>query len=374
MKLRYGMIGGGPGSFIGAIHRKAAAMDARFELVCGAFSADPAKSRATGAELGVKAYATFTDMLDTEPDLDAVSIVTPNHVHVAPAMAALERGVHVILDKPMTFTLQEARDLKSLVDHSGLAFALTHTYAGYPMVKEMRHRIAAGEIGPVRKVFVEYPQGWLSASIETEGQKQAGWRTDPARSGAGGAVGDIGTHAAHLAEYVTGARITQVCAMMNAVVPGRALDDDAAAFLRFDTGATGVLVATQIASGEQNALRIRVYGTTGGFDWCHADPNTLIHKPVDGPMRLIHTGTGYVSAAAKAATRLPAGHPEGFIEAFANLYTGFADAIVDHKAGRFRGMPAYDVPSVDEGLRGMAFIDAMVASGRADTTWTDIPL
>jgi len=377
-KLKLGMIGGGPGAFIGAVHRKAAQLDGAFELVCGAFSSDPAKSRQTGQELGLdpaRVYDSYGDMLRQETQLDAVSIVTPNHLHFTPAKIALEKGFHVILDKPMTYSLEEAKELRSLVDQSGLVMALTHTYAGYPMIKEARVRVQQGELGSIRKIYVEYPQGWLSHFLEESGQKQATWRTDPTRSGAGGAVGDIGTHAAHLAEYISGQKITYINGMLNTVVHGRKLDDDAAALLRFDGGATGVLVATQIAVGEENNLKIRVYGQKGGLEWSHADPNTLWLKPADQPAQYLRAGNAYLSPSAQAHTRLPSGHPEGFIEAFANIYAGFARAIHDHRAGTYRSASDYDFPSVVEGLRGMAFIETMVRSSQSEQKWIklDIP-
>lgn len=379
MKLTLGMIGGGPDSFIGAVHRKAAALDGHFDLVCGAFSSDPEKSKATGAALGLdpsRVYGSYDALFAAETQLDAVAIVTPNHVHFDPAKKALERGIHVILDKPMTFTLAEARELKSIVDRTGLTFVLTHTYAGYPMVVEARERVARGDIGTLRKVYVEYPQGWLSGFIENDGQKQASWRTDPSKSGAGGSVGDIGTHAAHLAEFVTGLRISHVNAMLNIVVPGRKLDDDASALLKFDNGATGVLVATQVAAGEENNLKLRVYGDKGGFEWSHTDPNTLLFKPLDAPTQILRTGNSYLSDAAKRYTRLPAGHPEGYIEAFANLYGDFAAIInLGRESGRMRGhitdVPVC-VPSAADGVRGMAFIEAMVRSSQSDQKWTEV--
>lgn len=376
-KLKLAMIGGGPGAFIGAVHRKAAQLDGVFELVSGAFSSDPEKSRQTGQDLGLdpaRVYGSYGDLLREETELDAVAIVTPNHLHFTPAKIALERGFHVILDKPMTFSLEEAKELKTLVDQSGLVFALTHTYAGYPMIKEARVRVQAGELGQIRKVYVEYPQGWLSQFLEEAGQKQASWRTDPTRSGAGGAVGDIGTHAAHLAEYISGQKIAYINGMLNTVVQGRQLDDDAAALLRFDGGATGVLVATQIAVGEENNLKIRVYGQKGGLEWSHADPNTLWLKPADQPALCLRAGNAYLSESAQQCTRLPSGHPEGFIEAFANLYTGFARAIHDHRAGRYRDPNDYDFPSVDEGLRGMAFIETMVRSAQSEQKWIKLDL
>jgi predicted dehydrogenase len=383
MKIRLGMIGGGPGSFIGAVHRKAAALDGMFDLVCGSFSSDPEKSKQTGRELQLdpgRVYGSYDEMIVREAALgkgsrmQAVAIVTPNHLHAGPAIMALENGFHVIIDKPMAFSLDEAWKMKAAVERTGLVFALTHTYAGYPMVKEARHLVSSGKIGILRKIFVEYPQGWLTGFLEKDGQKQASWRTDPARSGAGGSVGDIGTHAAHLAEYVSGLKITHVCAQLNTMVKGRLLDDDAAALLRFENGVSGVLIATQIAAGEENNLKLRIYGDKGGLEWSHADPNTLLVKPADGPVQVYRTGSGYLSDAAANVTRLPAGHPEGYIEAFANIYTAFAAAVNDHGSGRYRSATDYDFPTVDEGVRGMAFIETMIASSGSDQKWTNLSL
>jgi predicted dehydrogenase len=300
MRIRYSMIGGGPGSFIGAVHRRAAWLDGGFELVGGAFSSDPERSRSTGNELGLapeRVHGRYEDLLHDEVSRDvserihAVSIVTPNHMHAAPTMMAMEMGFHVIVDKPLAFSLSEAREIEAVMRKTGKILALTHTYAGYPMVKEARSRIQAGALGSLRKVYVEYPQGWLSTFLESEGNRQAGWRTDPVRSGAGGSVGDIGTHAAHLAEYVTGLKITEVCAELNTVVKGRKLDDDVAALLHFEQQVTGVLTATQIAAGEENAVKIRVYGEKGGLEWSHSDPNTLLFKPLDGPVQVLRSGS-----------------------------------------------------------------------------------
>lgn len=380
-KLRLGMVGGGPGAFIGAVHRIAAQLDGQFELVCGAFSSDPAKSHAAGAELFLdpaRAYPDHAAMIAGERALpedrriDAVAIVTPNHLHAAPALAALEAGFHVIVDKPLCRAMDEARALEKAVARTGLVFAVTHTYAGYPMAKEARALIARGDIGAVRKVYVEYPQGWLSTDIESDGQKQAAWRTDPARSGAGGAIGDIGTHAAHLAEYVTGRRIVAIDAMLNTVVAGRRLDDDAAMLLRLDNGGTGVLIATQVAVGEENALAIRVYGETGGIEWRQEEPNSLIVRHPDRPAEIRRTGWGYASEAAARFTRTPPGHPEGYLEAFANLYREFARAVRDHQANGHWAAAGYDLPGIAEGVRGMAFIDAAVRSSQSDGKWTEL--
>ena len=379
-KLRMGMVGGGLDAFIGAVHRKAAALDGNIELVCGAFSSSPEKSRAAGESLGLhphRIYGSFAEMFRKEKNLpgdmrmDFVAIVTPNHVHYAPAKMALESGFHVVLDKPMTLTVAEARKLSAIASKSKLLLALTHTYTGYPMVKEARNLVASGKLGAIRKVYAEYTQGWLSGPLEVTGQKQAAWRTDPKRSGLGGATGDIGTHAANLAEYITGNRITSVCAQLNRVVKGRKLDDDASMLLTFDNKSSGVLNATQIAAGEENNLTIRVYGELGGLEWHQEVPNPLIVKWPDRPKEIYRTGFGYVSAAAKASTRTPSGHPEGYIEAFANIYENFARAVREFKPGKTKAAD-YDFPSVEEGVRGMEFVEAAVKSSRAKQKWVTI--
>ncbi|MEX0778375.1 MAG: Gfo/Idh/MocA family oxidoreductase [Balneolales bacterium] len=382
-KTKLGMIGGGPDAFIGAVHRKAAALDGEFELVSGAFSSDPEKSRSMAGALGLdpaRVYGSYDEMITREKELpegeriDAVSIVTPNHVHFDPAIKALENGFHVIIDKPLAFSLKQAKELKVAVDKSGRIFALTHTYAGYPMVKEGKHMVESGKIGTVRKIYVEYPQGWLATSLESDGNKQASWRTDPGKSGAGGAVGDIGTHAAHLAEYVSGLDISEICAELNTVVEGRKLDDDASALLKFNNGASGVLIASQIATGEENDLKLRVYGDKGGLEWKHTDPNTLLVKMLDQPVQIHRTGSGYVSDVAVKNSRLPAGHPEGYLEAFANIYTAFSEAVQDHKAGSLKAIETYDFPTVNEGVKGMAFIETMIKSAQSTQKWTKITL
>ena len=380
-KLRMGMVGGGPGAFIGGVHRIAAQLDGQIELVCGAFSSDPAKSRAAGAELFLdpaRVYDDFAAMMAQEAALpadrrmDFVAIVTPNHMHHGPALAALEAGFHVIVDKPLCRTMDEALSLERAVAASGLVFAVTHTYAGYPMVKEARALIARGGIGAVRKIYVEYPQGWLATAIEGDGQKQAAWRTDPARSGAGGAIVDIGTHAAHLAEYVSGRRIRAIDAMLNTLVAGRRLDDDASMLLRFDDGASGVLIATQVAVGEENGLAIRVYGETAGIEWRQTEPNTLIVRHPDRPAEIRRTGWGYVSEEAARFTRTPSGHPEGYLEAFANIYREFARAIRRFQETGAWEPAAFDMPGIAEGVRGMAFIEAAIRSSETDRKWTEL--
>jgi predicted dehydrogenase len=379
-KLRLGMVGGSLDAFIGEVHRKAAALDSKFDLVCGAFSSSSEKSKKTGDALGLnsnRVYGSFMEMMETEAKLpekermEAVSIVTPNHVHFAPAKLALENGFHVIIDKPLAFSLEEAKELKEIVESTGKVLALTHTYTGYPMIKEAKHYVESGQLGSIRKIYVEYPQGWLATPLEHEGNKQASWRTDPARSGEGGAIGDIGTHAANLAEYVSGLKITKISADVNITVKGRLLDDDSAALLKFNNGASGVLTATQIAAGEENDLKLRVYGDKAGLEWTHTDPNTLMYKPLDGPAQKLRAGTGYLSELAQKNTRLPAGHPEGYLEAFANIYVEFHNAVRDHQSGKYKSDSDYDFPNVDDGIRGMAFVTNMIASNESDQKWTE---
>lgn len=378
--IKLGMIGGGPDSFIGAVHRNAAWLDGQFELVGGAFSSNPEKSRQTGDALGLdpeRVYGSYHELFEKERELpedlriDAVAIVTPNHLHTDPAIKALDHELHVIIDKPLAYNLEEAKRLRQKVEDTGLVLALTHTYTGYPMVKEAKHQVSSGKLGSIRKVLVEYPQGWLASPLEQEDNKQADWRTDPERSGTGGAIGDIGTHAANLAEYVSGLKITQLCADLNTVVDGRTLDDDASALLKFENGASGVLVATQVAAGEENDLNLRVYGELGGLEWSHTDPNTLQVKMLNEPTQLCRTGTSYLSDIATQNTRLPAGHPEGFIEAFANIYSNFAEAVRDYQLDNLQPIDSYDFPTVEDGVRGMAFIETMVESDQSDQKWTD---
>jgi predicted dehydrogenase len=376
-KIRMGMIGGSLDAFIGAVHRKAAALDGEIELVCGAFSSNPEKSKATGEALGLAAdriYGNYEEMIRRERRLspnkrmDMVAIVTPNHVHYAPAKMALENGFHVMLDKPLAFNLKEAKLLQKLVEKTGLMFGLTHTYTGYPMVKEAKYLVESGALGAVRKVYVEYPQGWLSTFVEN---KQAAWRTDPERSGASGCMGDIGTHCENLAEFVTGLKITELCADLNIVVEGRMLDDDGAVLLRFDNGASGVLVASQVAAGEENALKIRVYGEKGGLEWHQEEPNSLHLKWLDQPKQIIRTGTPFVkSAAAQKNTRTPGGHPEGYLEAFANIYTNFAKTLRARINGEAIDPDLQDTPGVEAGVRGMAFIETLIKSTKSTSKWT----
>jgi predicted dehydrogenase len=376
-----GMVGGGLTSFIGPVHRMAAGIDGQIELVCGAFSIDPIESVETGKSLYLdpkRVYKTFPEMFEKEKNLppdqrmDFVSIVTPNHVHYAPAKMALESGFHVVVEKPIAFSLEEAKLLKKLVDKTGLILALTHTYTGYPMVKEARNFIKSGKLGKVRKVFVEYPQGWLSKALEKTGNMQASWRTDPKQSGMGGAIGDIGTHAANLSEYVTGSTISEVCTMLNTVVPGRMIDDDSSMLVKFDTGATGVLLATQVAAGEENNLSLRVFGEKGGIEWRQEEPNTLVVKWLDKPKEVMRAGWAYLSDDAKSFIRVPAGHPEGYLEAFANIYRAFTRAMRDYKPGKKINPEKYDFPSVDHGVHGMTFVETVVKSAQSNKKWVKI--
>lgn len=379
-KLRMGMIGGGPGAFIGAIHRTAALMDGEIELVCGAFSSDPQKSKQSGEQLNLdsqRVYGSFEEMIQKEKALDEnnrmdfVSIVTPNHLHFAPAKLALDNGFHVVLDKPMTFDLKEAKELQKVVEASGKYFCLTHTYTGYPMIKEAKQQVKNGKLGEIRKIFVNYPQGWLSNFLEASENKQASWRTDPSKSGKAGAMGDIGTHAFNLAEYITGLRLTKICADINIVVKGRKLDDDGALLLKFNNGASGVLMASQIMAGEENNLTIQVYGEKGGLEWKHADPNSLLMKWPDDPMQTLRAGTGYLSDIAKHNTRTPSGHPEGFIEAFANHYRNFALCVKASIEGKQPKPEWLDFPGIEDGVRGMAFIENVIESGNSERKWME---
>ncbi len=374
-KLRMGMVGGGTDAFIGAIHRLAALMDNQIELVCGCFSVNPQISKESGKQYFLpenRVYETYQEMFEKEAQLpegermDFVSIVTPNFVHFAPAMMALDNGFNVVLDKPITFTLDEALKLKEKIDETGLTFALTHTYSGYPAVKQAKQMVAEGRFGKIRKVFVEYPQGWLSSKQEDMGNAQASWRTDPKRSGKAGCMGDIGTHAHHLAEYITGLKVTEICADLNVFVPNRMLDDDGAAFMRFNNGAQGVLIATQVAAGEENAIRIRVYGEKGGLDWEQMEPNTLTLKWTNQPMQKMRVGTSMDTAIAAHNTRTPGGHPEGYLEAFANIYRNFALTIRTKANGEEPTPEMLDFPGVEDGIRGMQFIDTVVSAGYND--------
>ena len=372
------MVGGGRGAFIGAVHRMAAALDGEIELVCGAFSSNPEKSKASGEDLFLPAdrvYRNYEEMILKEKELpegermDFISIVTPNHVHYGPAKLALENGFHVVCDKPLCFSMDEAHDLQRLVKETGLLFALTHNYTGYPMVKQAKAMIRNGELGAIRKIVVEYPQGWLSTKLEDSDQKQAAWRTDPTRSGIAGAMGDIGTHAENLAEYITGLQISEVCADLSAFVDGRLLDDDGNVLLHFENGAKGVLHASQISAGEENNLSIRVYGEKGGLAWRQEEPNSLVLRSLDKPMQILRTGVGNLHPESTAHTRIPAGHPEGYLEAFASIYRSFAICLRAYLKGE-KPDPLYqDFPGVEDGVRGMRFIERVVASSNSDQKW-----
>jgi predicted dehydrogenase len=375
-------VGGGKDAFIGAIHRHAAGLDGLIELVSGALSINPDIARDSAKSLFLpehRTYLTYEEMFQKEMALpedqriDFVTIVTPNFAHFAPAMAALDNGIHVVIEKPITFTLDEAKQLKQKVDETGLLLCLTHTYSGYPMVKQARAMVQGGELGAIRKVWVEYPQGWLSKLSEREGNAQAAWRTDPKRSGKAGAMGDIGTHAWHLAEYITGSKVTKLCADLNVMVQGRALDDDGNVLLRFENGAAGVLMASQVAAGEENSLKIRIYGERGGLEWHQQEPNTLVVKWLEQPTQILRAGSGYAHLSSFATTncRTPGGHPEGYLEAFGNIYRNFANTLLARLNGQQPTQEMLDFPRVEEGVRGMAFIDAVVASGQSDQKWTD---
>jgi predicted dehydrogenase len=379
-KLRLGMVGGGKDAFIGAVHRIAARMDGLYEIVCGVFSSDAGKSAITGSELGLAAsrvYGSYKEMFEKElllpvdERMQVVSIVTPNHLHFEPAKMAMENGFHVILDKPITFSLAEAKQLKEVISSTGCLFCLTHTYTGYPMVKEARQQLLSGRFGKIRKVYVEYPQGWLSTFLEGTDQKQAAWRTDPARSGIAGCMGDIGTHAFNLAEYVSGLTTTAICAALNTVVDDRLLDDDGAVLLQFNNGATGVLMATQVAAGEENNVKIRVFGENGGLEWKQEDANSLLVKWLDKPAETHRAGTGYLSAIAAHNCRTPAGHPEGYLEAFANLYRNFALTVNATISNTTPEAAWLDFPGVEEGIRGMAFVENVVKGSASDKKWMD---
>ena len=379
-KLRMGMVGGGRGAFIGTVHRMAATLDNGIELVCGAFSSDPQKSRDSGRDWFVpedRIYGSYQEMFEKESKLpqgtrmDFVSVVTPNNVHFPVCRAAIENGFAVVCDKPMTWNLREAKELEALVEKSGIIFCLTHNYTGYPMVKEARAIVRGGQLGTVRKVVVEYPQGWLSRHVEREGHKQASWRTDPSKAGASSCIGDIGTHAENLAEYITGLRISEICADLTTFIPGRQLEDDGNILLHFEEGARGILFASQVSAGEENALRIRVYGEKAGLHWSQEEPNTLLVKWADRPWETRRTGIGYpfLSAAALSAARIPAGHPEGFVEAFANVYRSFAAELHARLDGTAAKAEKPDFPTVHDGVRGVAFIESAVASSRSDRKW-----
>lgn len=375
-KLRYGMVGGGPGAFIGNVHRMAASLDGTMELVAGAFSSDPEKSRAQGKELGLtseRSYGSFTEMAEMEAAredrIDFVSIVTPNHMHFPVAKAFLEAGFHVICDKPMTNTLADAEALCDLVRRHDRVFALTHNYTGYPMVKQARAMIREGRIGTVRKIVVEYPQGWLATPLERTGHKQAGWRTDPSRAGAG-ALGDIGSHAENLARYMTGLELEALCADVTTFVEGRMIDDDVNMLVHYQGGARGVLHASQVSVGEENNLNIRVHGETGSLQWFQEHPNWLYYRDLDGPEQVFKRGNEYLSAAAQHSSRLPSGHPEAFLEAFANIYLNAGRTIAAYEAGETPAAQDLDFPGVQDGARGVHFILTALESGKR-REWVD---
>ena len=380
-KLRYGMIGGGRGAFIGAVHRIAAHMDGKARLVAGAFSSDPERSKASAADLFVKpdrAYGSYQEMIKAEAKLppgqrlDFIVIVTPNHQHFPPAKLCLEAGFNVILDKPATFNLAEAKQLRAIVKKSKKVFVLTHNYTGNVMVKQARELVRNGTVGDIRKIVVEYPQGWLSTFLESTNQKQAAWRTDPKRSGAAGCIGDIGTHAENLARYITGLEIDSLCADLTTFVKGRKLDDDGNILVRYKGGAKGVLHSSQISIGDENMLNIRVYGTKAGLEWRQEFPNELVVKYGDKPREIWRRGNGYICDQGKKFTRIPAGHPEGYLEAFANIYLEAFRAIEAELAGK--PLPKdLDYPTADDGVYGMAFIETVVKSSKLGAKWLKFP-
>jgi len=377
-RIRLGMVGGGRDAFIGGVHRIASRIDDHYDLVAGCFSSTAEKSRASGADLGLapdRVYDTFDEMAKREARLrtgiEAVAIVTPNHVHLAAAKPFLTRGIHVICDKPLTSSLADARKLRALVDKSEALFVLTHNYTGYPMVRQAREMVAAGLLGDIRVVHVEYPQDWLTEATERTGQKQAAWRTDPAQSGAGGCIGDIGTHAFNLASFVTGLTLDSLAADLSTFVEGRRLDDNAHVLLRFAGGARGMLWSSQVAPGNENALRLRVYGEKGGLDWAQEEPNTLWHAPFGEPVRKITRGGAGAGAAAGRVTRIPPGHPEGYLEGFANIYSEAAQAIRAYAAGESQPKGVM-FPDVRDGLEGVAFVDACVRSSGRNGAWVKI--
>ncbi|MFD0939308.1 Gfo/Idh/MocA family protein [Pedobacter boryungensis] len=381
-KIRMGMIGGGKGAFIGAVHRMAAGLDGLIELSCGALSANPENAISSGKELFLpedRIYINYQEMIKAESKLPQsermhfVSIVTPNNVHFEPAMLALENGFHVVIDKPITLTLAEAKALQQKATETGLLVCLTHTYSGYPLVKHAKQMVKDGAFGKIRKVCVEYPQGWLSMPASAD-NKQAAWRADPKKSGISGCMADVGTHAAHLAEYISGLQIEKICADLNCVVEGRALDDDGNVLLRFNNGANGTLMASQIAAGEENALKIKIYGEKGGLEWHQAEPNTLLIKWLDQPTQVYKTGNNYLSAVAKFNTRTPSGHPEGYLEAFANIYKNFALTLMAKQNGEKPSAEMLDFPNAEDGVRGMAFIENVVASSKSDQKWYDFKI
>ena len=380
-RLRYAMVGGGRGAFIGGVHRKAAALDGQIELVAGALSSSPDKARASGRDLflaDARNHGSWQELLADElrrgPEdrIDFVSIVTPNHLHYPVAQAFVEAGFHVVCDKPLVHTAAQARDLVAAVKKQGTVFGVTYNYTGYPLVRQMRHMVQSGAIGTVRKVMVEYHQGWLATAVEDSGSKQAAWRVDPALSGAAGAMGDIGSHAENLLSTVTGLKIESLCADLSAMGAGRTLDDDGNMLLCLQGGARGVLIASQICTGSENDLRLRVIGTTGSLVWCQENPNQLMHSPLDGPARTLTRASAGLCEAAQRASRLPSGHPEGFIEAFANVYMGVAADIRASLQGVAADPLAADYPRVEDGARGVHFIEKVLESSASQTKWTNM--
>jgi len=380
-KLRMGMVGGGRDAFIGAVHRRAAMLDGGVELVAGCFSSTPEKSKASGRDLYLpedRVYGSYQEMVEAEGSLpegeriDFVSIVTPNHMHYPIAKAFVEAGFHVACDKPMVHTVEQALDLVRAVKEREVIFAVTYNYTGYPMVKQARHLVQSGALGEVRKVIVEYPQGWLATRIEADGQKQAAWRTDPKRSGVSGCIGDIGSHCENLVSYVTGLELESICADLTVFAPGRELDDDGNILLRFKEGARGILAASQICPGQENTLRIRVWGTKAGLEWHQEDPNYLYVRSNDGPEQIYKRGNDYLCQAAVAATRIPSGHPEAFFEAFANIYQNFTDTIRAKVLGIEPSDLMLDFPTVDDGARGVFFINKAVESSASEVKWTPV--
>jgi predicted dehydrogenase len=379
-KLKMGMVGGGSGALIGSVHRRAAIMDGAIEFVAGALSSSREKALTSGKELGLadeRNYTSWERMLEDELSLpekervDFVSIVTPNHMHYPVARAFAEAGFNVVLDKPMVHTSQEAEDLMRVVESSGVVFAVTYTYTGYPMVKQARHMVREGLLGEVRKVIVEYNQGWLASQLEETGAKQAEWRTDPARSGIAGAVGDIGSHAENLVSTITGLEVAEICADLTTFVSGRRLDDDGNLLIRYEGGAKGVMLASQISAGEENDLRIRIYGAEGGLEWRQEEPNYLFHRPTEEPERVLKRGNDYLCEEAKRASRLPSGHPEGFIEAFANIYMSVVATIRARLEQVETDRLHWDFPTVYDGAQGVHFIEKTVESSRSDEKWLD---
>ncbi|NIY76426.1 Gfo/Idh/MocA family oxidoreductase [Thalassospira sp. HF15] len=375
-RLRLGMVGGGQGAFIGAVHRIAARLDDRYELVAGALSSKPDVAAASAAELFIdpdRSYASFEDMAKQEAarddGIDVCAIVTPNHLHFPAAMAMLDAGIHVICDKPLCMTVDEAEKIAAKVQETGLLFALTHNYTAYPMVREARQMVADGKLGDIRLVQVEYPQGWMATRVEDTDNKQASWRADPTKAGMGGALGDIGTHAHNLANFVSGMTPSEICADVDAIVEGRKLDDNVQVLMRYENGARGMLWASQVAIGHENGLRLRIYGDKGGLEWAQEHPNHMHFRPLDGRPELITRAGPGNSDAGQHGVRVPAGHPEGYLEGFACLYTDFADQLVAHLCGDKADAAAQPVPGVKEGLEGMKFVEAVVRSGRDGAVW-----